>query len=687
MIVPGQSPPATGSAASPLPKIADHDLLHVIGRGAYGEVWLARHVQLGTLRAIKIIRRDQFGDARPFTREFDGIQKYEPISRSHPNLVSILHVGGTDDYFYYVMELADDAKVGQASSLSGVDGNSDAQTGKMPVPLYAPHTLRSELKRQGALTIDRVLEIAHALGSALAHLHAHKLVHRDVKPSNVIFVDGVVKLADIGLVAGIDDARSFVGTEGYVPFHGAGTPSADCYSLGKLLYELSTGHDRTAWPEPPADLATRPDRERLLELNAILHRACAPNPRQRYQSAREMHDDLALLSRGKSVKTRHKRAQRWAIAKKGALSLTLLTVLVASASVMLHEFKRSRSARGFHPSVDLGRLDEGPPSTNSEANVLYHHAMGIMRGDDYWKLGEAYTSFVEATRLDPNFAKPYAALFEMHVRESFVGMPPSTPDQMRKLSAKLMELAPSLSATHVARACVQYMDWQFDEAKKSWEKAVLLNPNNEFAHTSYGFALTRWGDSSNAFKQLSKAVDLEPSKAKAQEILGDPYYLTREYTQARDHYWKGLRFTPNNSYAHYSIGRVLQAMHQYPEAIDQFEQVELIDGADEAKTKESFDQLREAFKKNGGEKGYWLEQLRRTEKEPDSEFYWKAVIHFHLGNTNDVFRWLYKSFESREEAGGIHHALNGLLFDEYWDGLRADPRFKELVRKVGFPGK
>jgi serine/threonine protein kinase len=121
VIVPGQSAPAAGStvAGSPLPKIADHDLLRVIGRGAYGEVWLARHTRLGTLRAIKIIRRDQFGDARPFTREFDGIQKYEPISRSHPNLVSILHVGGTEDCFYYVMELADDANVGQGTDHGG----------------------------------------------------------------------------------------------------------------------------------------------------------------------------------------------------------------------------------------------------------------------------------------------------------------------------------------------------------------------------------------------------------------------------------------------------------------------------------------------------------------------------------------------------------------------------------------
>ena len=77
---------------------------------------------------------------------------------------------------------------------------------------------------------------------------------------------------------------ALVSSEGYIPPEGPGTPSADCYSPGKLLYELSTGHDRGAWPEPPDDLATRPDHERLLELNAILHRAGAPESRLRYQS-------------------------------------------------------------------------------------------------------------------------------------------------------------------------------------------------------------------------------------------------------------------------------------------------------------------------------------------------------------------------------------------------------------------
>jgi hypothetical protein len=74
------------------PPIPDHALLQRIGGGAYGDVWLARNA-LGTLRAVKIVYRAHFEEEHPYEREFGGILKYEPISRTHEGLVQVLHVG------------------------------------------------------------------------------------------------------------------------------------------------------------------------------------------------------------------------------------------------------------------------------------------------------------------------------------------------------------------------------------------------------------------------------------------------------------------------------------------------------------------------------------------------------------------------------------------------------------------
>ena len=97
------------------PNIPDHDVLRKIGGGAYGEVWMARGVT-GAMRAVKVVWREDFDDERTFEREFEGILKYEPISRDHPALVNILHVGRSPDgisFYYYVMELGDDVATGQ----------------------------------------------------------------------------------------------------------------------------------------------------------------------------------------------------------------------------------------------------------------------------------------------------------------------------------------------------------------------------------------------------------------------------------------------------------------------------------------------------------------------------------------------------------------------------------------------
>src|SRR5678809_1250177 len=94
------------------PPIPDYELLDIIASGAYGDVWLARNI-VGTLRAVKIVRRDQHVAAQSFEREFKGLQKFEPLSRSHDGLVDILTLGLLlhDAGFYYVMELADDANL------------------------------------------------------------------------------------------------------------------------------------------------------------------------------------------------------------------------------------------------------------------------------------------------------------------------------------------------------------------------------------------------------------------------------------------------------------------------------------------------------------------------------------------------------------------------------------------------
>ena len=139
---------------------------------------------------------------------------------------------------------------------------------------YVPHTLRADLER-GRLPAARVLEIGLALTEALGHLHRNGLVHRDVKPSNVIFVNGRPKLADIGLVTDASDRCSIVGTEGYLPPEGPGTPQADIFALGKVLYEAATGLDRREFPKLPEDLRAWPDRTAVVEFNEIILKACA----------------------------------------------------------------------------------------------------------------------------------------------------------------------------------------------------------------------------------------------------------------------------------------------------------------------------------------------------------------------------------------------------------------------------
>lgn len=276
------------------PVVPEHTLIRCVGSGSSGQVWLARST-LGGFRAVKLVYRSRFRNDRPFEREFIGVQRFEPISRESEGFVDILQVGRQveGEYFYYVMELADNARG------ASVEANGDLVD-------YVPRTLSRVLADERQMSLDACVDLGLALCQALGRLHGAGLIHRDVKPSNVIFVAGKPRLADIGLVVERGEALSWVGTEGFIPPEGPNSPQSDLFSLGKLLYVAATGLDRAEFPRIPSGIGSSVDGARFLELNAILLRACAASTHARYQTAGEMESDLRLLKAGGSVRRRRR---------------------------------------------------------------------------------------------------------------------------------------------------------------------------------------------------------------------------------------------------------------------------------------------------------------------------------------------------------------------------------------------
>ncbi|MFM1768956.1 MAG: hypothetical protein RJA22_1485 [Verrucomicrobiota bacterium] len=286
---PPERPPASPPDASlapihPRPELPHLRLLRRIGRGAYGEVWLARN-ELGVLLATKLVYKDSFANPSPFEREYHGILQYTPLSRTHHGLVQILHVGrpAGAGYFYYVMELAD-------CTIGGRDIDPD---------FYVPRTLAHEIDSRGRLPARETLQLGLDLAEALGYLHSRQLIHRDIKPANIIYVNGLPKLADVGLVTHAAEARrepKRLGTEGFVPPEGPGSPGADVYSLGKVLTEACLGRAGSAHPELP--VAPEPGEEPgdLIALHHLLCKACAEDASLRHASIHDLEADLIALS-------------------------------------------------------------------------------------------------------------------------------------------------------------------------------------------------------------------------------------------------------------------------------------------------------------------------------------------------------------------------------------------------------
>ncbi len=545
-------PTSSASARPPAvpPLVPDYDLLRRIGHGAYGDVWLARSQATDVLRAAKIVWRHTFEDDRPFKREFEGIQRFEKISREHPGQLALFHIGRNEaeGYFYYVMELADDVSVAAdvrrltSKESEARSPKSDTKLEPSHVGCYAPRTLRAELEH-GRLPAARVLEIGLILTEALGHLHQNGLVHRDVKPSNVIFVNGRPKLADIGLVTDASDQCSIVGTEGYLPPEGPGTPPADIFALGKVLYEAATGLDRRELPKIPEDIRGRPDAKQVFELNEIILKACARDSDKRYQNCDEMHSELALLDQGKSVKRKRTRQQWLVVYKKNGVILISLAAIALLISLLARSPKPA--AADAHGLLESGRSEDFRASAadlvlRAPRSAETYFAQSVVNWND-WNFPEALTNAVKAIQADPNYEPG-------HIWYAWLLLRFGWPEEARQQAKISDRLAPHNAIVNRTFGDVYFAERDYPKAIAQYKSAMTLESHPVILCQEIGWAYQVMNDYTNALNYFEKANGPNPTLRELRAALDqggisgfwqESWELTKNNTNA-EFYWKGV---------------------------------------------------------------------------------------------------------------------------------------------------
>ena len=245
---------------SPGERIGDYELRSFCGGGAYGEVFSAVNTLTGERVALKILHRAP----KILERELRGVLHYRDCRNVH--LIRIRHVEQFRESLYYTMDLADDLNRGSGE--------------------YLPDTLANRLARQHRLDSETVSALADAITEGLKALHSRGLVHRDVKPDNILWINRVPVLGDAGLTADVR-RNSLVGTPEFMPaellrHEREMCPADDFYALTRVLYCAFTGDAPTTYPSCPKGLLNAKNSalwRRILEHGETRP---APKPRRKH---------------------------------------------------------------------------------------------------------------------------------------------------------------------------------------------------------------------------------------------------------------------------------------------------------------------------------------------------------------------------------------------------------------------
>ena len=321
-----------------------------------------------------------------------------------------------------------------------------------------------------------------------------------------------------------------------------------------------------------------------------------------------------------------------------------------------------------------------PRLVNPEAQDLY------MEGRFAWHFAEnaeasqkAVNYFQQAIDKDPTFAKAYAALASVYSVWT-PGMAQGPRDRMpkaRELAMKALALDNSISESHGTLGMIDlFYDWNWSAAEEEYKQTIALNPNYFWVHSWHARGLVARGQAEQAVAEAQRVIGLSPSPLNWDYPIW-VFVLARREDLARERAEQLLRVAPQWTWAHFSAAYVYDLQGESEKAAQEFLTADELFGTDPT----TMAQLKEAFAKSGA-RGYWRQAIQNYKETAKSNYVEPVLVAeacARIGDKECAFKWLEKGFEERDDL------MINLKVEPVLESLHADPRFQDLVRRVGIP--
>jgi eukaryotic-like serine/threonine-protein kinase len=317
-------------------------------------------------------------------------------------------------------------------------------------------------------------------------------------------------------------------------------------------------------------------------------------------------------------------------------------------------------------------------ASNSTAYQLYlkghYYAAKVSKEG----LDKGINYFNQAIAIDPNYALAYNGLaYSYIVSEGWFLPPKDVMPKARVAAKKALELDDMLVEAHTSLGEVHYWyEWDWLAAEREFKRAIELNPGYARAHEVYGWYLVTSGQADEAIVEMKRAQELDPISLETNALLGWCLYLTHRYDQAVEQLRTTVELDPNNWLAHLYLGRAYEQKGEFSQAVTELQKARLI----AAVVPETSAALGRAYAVSGKKEQAKevIDELKEQSKRSYVPPYNIATIYTGLGDKDQAFRSLEKDYADRSWY------LVFLKADPELDLLRSDPRFRDLMRRVGF---